>query len=123
MGIGVASPDEEDNSEPTDLETRSTIAKPLQGSQNVPNDSGIEKSPRGYGSASVLEALEFRRAQLEVPPACAFPATGPGESRDMALQGWCSGLTRRLPTTSGRGIRDRQVTSLGFSKLPGLGSS
>ena len=74
MGIGPAgsSADEEDNSEPTDLETRSTIAKPLTGSpQNSPNDSGVETSLRGYICASLLEALRFRRAQLEVLAACA----------------------------------------------------
>ena len=73
MAIGlVGSTDEEDNSEQTDLEIRSGIAKPLKGSpQNIPNDSGVDKSPRGYGSASLLEALEFRRARLGVPAACA----------------------------------------------------
>ena len=73
-GIGSAgsSADEEDNSEPTDLETRSTVAKPLKGSpQNPPNDSDVEKSLRGYGSASLLKALRLRRTQLGVPAACA----------------------------------------------------
>ena len=35
----------------------------------IPNDSGVDKNPRGYGSASLLEALEFRPARLEVPAA------------------------------------------------------
>ena len=72
MGIGPGSffADDEDNSELTDLETRSTITKPLKGSpQNVPNDSGVEKSAGGCGSASLFVALTFRRAQLEVPAA------------------------------------------------------
>ena len=34
--------------EPADLETKSTMVKPLKRSfHNVPNDSGVEKSPRG----------------------------------------------------------------------------
>ena len=72
MSVGSvgASAYDEDNSEPTDLETGSTIAKPLKGSpQNDPNDSGVEKSARGFGSASLLEALKFRQAQLAVPAA------------------------------------------------------
>ena len=48
------------------------IAKPLKGSaQEFQNDSGVEKSSRGYGSASPLEALKFGQAQLKVPAACA----------------------------------------------------
>ena len=73
-GVGSAGScaDEEDNSEPTDLEARSTIAKLLRGSpQKDPNDFGGEKSPRGCGSARLLAALRFRQAQLEVPAACA----------------------------------------------------
>ena len=63
MGIGPvgSSAEEEDKSKLADLETRPGKAMPLKGSpQDVPNDSGVEKSSRGYGSASLLEALEFR---------------------------------------------------------------
>ena len=74
MGVGStgSSADEEDNSEPTHLEASSTVAKPLKGSpQNDPNDSCAEKSPRGYGTASLLETLKFRQAQLEILAVCA----------------------------------------------------
>ena len=58
------------NTEPTDLETRPMITKPLKGSpQNVPTGIGAEKSSRGYGSASLLEAPTPRRTQKSLLPA------------------------------------------------------
>ena len=71
IGPASSSADEQDSSEPTNLEIRSTIVKPLKGSpQNVPKDSGVAKA-RGEGISLLdLEALKFRRVQLEVPAAC-----------------------------------------------------
>ena len=74
MGIDLvgSSSDGDDDSKQTDVETRFRIAKlPKSSPQAVPNDSGVDEGSRGCGSASLLEAIEFRRAQLEVPVACA----------------------------------------------------
>ena len=78
MGMGPVgySSDEEDNPEPTDLEKRSRIAKPSKGKpQTTLHNSGVDKGSGAYGSAGLLEAIEFRRTQLEVPAACASQGT------------------------------------------------
>ena len=54
MGIGpVSTPSRGSDSERPGLETRSDVAKPLEGSQMVPNPSGIDETSRGCGSASL----------------------------------------------------------------------
>ena len=76
MGPVNAPSDEETDSERADLEVRSDDAKLFKGSpQMVLNPSGVVESARGYGSADLLEALEFRRALLEVLAACASQGT------------------------------------------------
>ena len=70
--VGSSSSDEEDNSESPVLETRSRVEKPPKGSSQTSQiDSGVDKGSRGYGSASLQEAIDSRRTQLEIPAACA----------------------------------------------------
>ena len=60
IGLVGSSSDLEDVSEPTDVETRSRIAKPLKGSpQIVLNDSGVDKGSRDVVSLVSWRQLNF----------------------------------------------------------------
>ena len=77
VGVGPVGspPDKEDNSEPNNVETRITRSRadkpPKSSSQTSQIDTGVDKSSRGCGRASLLEAGKFRRPQVEVHAACA----------------------------------------------------
>ena len=106
------------------LHKKLTTAKHLNGSpRNDSNDSGVETSPRGYGTANLLDALNYQRAQLQVPVACASQgATDCRSSQDDSQ--WETGNPKRASSQpTGVGLRCGQSTNIAVHLRLGKGDA